>query len=281
MSLMVTIDISSVIERYSHIAEELTARVEEEVEKLTYATHTHIAEEARTRLHSTRDIFMSNFPEPDQLDPQLWEIKILGKSNPDAVSGGATWIEDGLNAGFDMLPGFLASPKAKNGKNGKYLIIPFKHNKGASSQTPVQKFLADTIKKDLGTRKPKIPFGLEKNQDGTAQIGLLHKLNIDVPMNKAPIDKRTDKPWKPSTGSGPLLDGISIQQKESTSAGGSKSTSRDIMTFRTASASQQGQKWLHPGLEPMKFLDEAAKWAQDEWDKNILPKILQEFGINE
>jgi hypothetical protein len=50
---------------------------------------------------------------------------------------------------------------------------------------------------------------------------------------------------------------------------------RGIFTFRTASSKQVGQqKWDHPGNAGVNILDDAAKWAQDTFEKDIAPGLL-------
>ena len=265
MSLVVSLDISKLLGQAQELSN-LNERLEEEISRLTQATYVHITEEATQRLNIRRQIYLDNLSAPEQIDPHLWEIKLDPK---------ASWIEEGLKAGFDMLPGFLASPHAKSGKNGKYLVIPFKHNKAPSKQTAVQQFLSNAVKADLA--KKNIPYKkIEKGPGGSAKLGLLHRTNVEVNMSKAPKTKE-GKPWEPSKGSGPLLHGLSIYQKKSNTA--SSGAAKDILTFRTASAKHSGQKWKHPGLEPLKFFDEAAEFASNEWEKNILPSLLKEFGI--
>lgn len=273
------------LERFEHLSELINTKVDELVARLTQATYVHISQEATQKLHSRKDQFFDNFPAPDQLDYHTWEIKILGKE--DGKNGGAVWIDEGLNSGFDLLPGFLNSPKAKQGKNGKYLVIPFKHNKGPSKQTQLQQILTNTIKQELA--KKSIPYGNLENGPNGPKIGRLHRMDINRPeqQNKVPVGHigPEGRPFQVNPrpagqlgpGGRPYLNGLTIYQKEKTNPAGHTVVQKDIMTFRTASESQAGRKWIHPGLTPMKFLDDGALWASSEWDQNLLPELIKEL----
>ncbi len=159
--------------------------------------------------------------------------------------------------------------------NSKYLVIPFKHNKGPTQQTPVQAGLLDTIKQHLKARQ--IPYGkIEKNPDGSPKVGLLHKFDIHEPHPKA--DHHSNH----------ILEGIRVYQNAKKNPDGSprmnkhghQMVSREIMTFRVASSKQQNSgKWFHPGFEAMGFLDEAYTWAVKLWEDEIQPSILKGLGI--
>jgi hypothetical protein len=43
------------------------------------------------------------------------------------------------------------------------------------------------------------------------------------------------------------------------------------------SSKHKGNKWIHPGYEAQKFMDEALEWASNVFDKEILPSILEGF----
>ncbi len=262
--LEVNFDITELLERYSHLSDEIEKATSEGIARLSLMTHAHITERAQEKLHSTRDLFFSKFKPLEQVDATSWLITI-----PKEIS----WIENGINAGFDMLPGMLASPKARTGKNGKYLIVPFKHN--SSPRTPTQELLNKTLKSEL--TKKKIPYQkIEKNPDGSAKSGLLHKLNAGNPTAPKP----NGKPWQPDHYSGPILQSIRVyQHKVEHAQTATVSVKKDIMTFRTASQSQAGQKWIHPGFEPQNFLTEAKDWAEKEWETSIMPEIMKDLGI--
>ncbi len=266
MDLELQFDISEILAKYSELSTEIEKAASDGVARLSAMTHAHVTELAQEKLHSLRELFFSKFGPPEQVDANNWKITI-----PKSIA----FIEEGLKEGYDMLPGFLASPKAKTGKNGKYLIIPFKHNKG--NQTPTQNILAQSIKAEMTQRK--IPTQkIEKNPDGSVKLGLLHKFNMADPTHP-PNRPSNGKPWQPDATQKPLLWGINVYQQQIKNAQGKQKTEKSVMTFRTASAAHSGTKWIHPGLEKQAFLDKAKVWAEKEWEDNILPDILKELGL--
>lgn len=277
------LDLSDFLERYKNLADQINTKLNDAVAKLTYTTHAHMVEQAQQKLHSRRDIFLKNLPAPSQLDSSLWEIKLLKP---------AVWIEEGLKSSFDMLPGFLSSPKAKSGSQGKYLVIPFKHNKGPSKQTPAQQALTAVVKKELS--KAGVSYGkLDKNPDGSPKAGRLFSTNINKPEQKnqtsagklgpqgRPWQANPKPPGQAGPGGRPFLHGLNVYQKEYKSAQGKVKVEKSILTFRTASAKHSGSKWIHPGLEPAGIFDDAIKYASEQWEKSIMPELFKELGINE
>jgi hypothetical protein len=171
--LILNCDISDVIEKHQNLADQLESKTKEAIEKLSAMMHAHIIDTiVPQKLKSTRDQFIEGL-KLKKIDETAWEIVI-----PEDLA----WIEDGIKAGFDMLPGFLKSPKAKSGKNGKYLVIPFKHNKAPTRQSPLQAGLTKIIKDEM--KKKSIPYGkIESKADGSPKIGRLHHFNISSPTH--------------------------------------------------------------------------------------------------
>lgn len=236
---------------------------------LTTMVHAHIVEQVQAKLHSTREKYI-NALSYKQVDQDTWVIE-LGKD--------AMFIEEGLKPNTDMLEGLLKSPKAKTAKDGsRYIVVPFEHKKGATQQTPAQATLTNTIKAEM--KKRKIPYGkLETDASGKPKTGLLHSFDI----MKAPIKTA------PGAGSGhgpigavkqgptgiPHLQGVRVYQTKVKDKSGKESVQKSIMTFRIASSKMKGQgRWVHPGLEAKKFLDEAADWALKEFENRIRDQIL-------
>lgn len=237
---------------------------------LATQTHAHIIEQVQEKLHSTREKYV-NALGMSQVDNDTWVIT-LGKE--------AMWIEEGIPPNKDMLDGLLKSSKAKTAKDGsRYIVVPFDHKKGPTQQTPAAKNLTDTLKQEMKRRK--IPYGkLETNADGSPKTGLLHSFDImkqpiktahGAGQGKGPIGAVKQGP----TGI-PFLQGVRVyQNKVKDPKSGKESVKKSIMTFRIASSKHKGQgRWVHPGLEAKKFFDEAAKWAQKEFEDRIRDQIL-------
>ena len=166
------------------------------------------------------------------------------------------------------------SKNVKHGKNGDYLIIPFKHNKDPSRQTEKAKAYTDELKLFLKREnnqraklgKGAIPYkGFELDADGkTIRQGRLHSFNIP-----------SDRPS--SNASHGALSGLTIYQGKDKKTGADR---RDFFTFRTMSnAPGPGRdKWRHPGITAANFLGLTEDWTIQVFETEILPKVFEKFG---
>ena len=77
------------------------------------------------------------------------------------------------------------------------------------------------------------------------------------------------------TGSTPFLRGVKVFQKQQNGK-----WARGFTTFRVVSSKHKGQLWNYPGIEGVKFFDEAEQWAGREWDTKIIPEILADLDID-
>ncbi len=191
------------------------------------------------------------------------------------------WIDDGQSS-FDMLKGLLNSPKAKQGKNGKYIVVPFQHGPKGSAEggntrtgnTEAQQDLVGAVKQELKARG--IPFGKnEKGADGKDLMGRLHTFNVTSgPPKKDPGPGQRRGPvgetMQGNTGT-PFLHGVTVHQFKDKAG----KTQRSILTFRVATEKQGGGgKWEHPGNPAVNILEKAAEEAVELWTKEIAPMIL-------
>lgn len=265
-SLSIVIDMAEIREQFAGLTKQLEEKLTTAAASLAIQTHAHVKEQAQSRLTTRREAYVDAL-QFEQLDAQTWAITVPQKIR---------WIEDGMPA-HDMLEDLLKSPKAKTSKDGgKYIVIPFKHNKGPTQQTPMQASLLSKIKSVM--KEKKIPYGkIEKNADGSPKQGLLHSIDIKEPNPKAAHHTNH------------ILEGIRVYQKGKKNADGSpklgkdghQAVSREVMTFRIASSKHKGTgKWQHPGLEAMNFLDEAYEWAMRLWESEIQPEILRSLNIS-
>lgn len=271
--IKISIDANDVLDVAGYMETAIDKASKDALKRLALATHAHIVEEAKTKLQSVREQYIGALDIQKQTD-SMWIITL---DKP------AMWIEEGLPPNFDMLPGLLRSPKAKQSKKGtRYMIIPFQHNKKPTQQTQAQSDLTSTIKQEL--KKRKIPYGkIETGEDGKPKTGLLHKFDI--------MHKPTKTHEGPGQGHGavgdvrqghtaiPFLQGIRIYQKEvKNPKTGKSSTQRSVMTFRVASSSQIGKgMWQHPGYVAKHFFEEAQKWAMNEWETQMKDRLAEEI----
>jgi hypothetical protein len=224
---------------------------------------------ANQKLHSRRKLYVDALSIKEGED-DVWIVNLAKE---------AAWIDDGLPA-RSLLDGLLKSPKAKTSKSGdKYIIVPFDHSpgQGPASTTPQQQDLITEIKAEMKRRN--IPFGKkEMDANGNAKMGRLHSFDI----TKAPL-KTVDGP---GMGHGPIGDvrqgntGIPFLQGVSVYQGMDQKgkVKRSILTFRVASSKHKEQgKWEAPAIVGIPILSQATEWAMNEFDKEIVPLIMEKI----
>lgn len=286
--LNLVLDISEIEDLPEQLQKRIGQQANQAVQGLAAMTHAHVIEQAQQRLKSRREMFLKGL-RFHQETKNIWVI---------TVDQSARWIEDGMPP-HSMLDDLLKSKKAKRAKDGStYLVVPFKHGGAPTRSTPAQNTMSQTIKQEL--QKRNIPFKkIERNPDGSAKTGLLHKLDIDRPQQNKPAPGHEGPASKPyhsyptphgqeGPAGRPWLWGVRIYQRPQSNPDGSpkmdklgrQKVSRDIMTFRVASSKQKGRGlWDHPGLEGMNFLDDAYQWAEQQWDTAIKPSLLRGVGL--
>lgn len=263
------VDVSDILS-LSEMKEKVSDAAKDALRDLSYQTHVHITEEVQAKLHSTREKYLDALKPPTQLEDDVWLIELDSK---------AMWIEEGIEPNHEMIDDMLKSHKAKTAKDGsKYMVVPFEQNKKPSSITPAQKSLQDTIKSEFKNRN--IPYGkVEKDAAGNAKKGLIHSFDIkNAPIKTSNLPGQGKGPvgsvMQGPTGI-PLLKGIRVYQKEVAMPDGSKKVQKAIMTFRVVSSKMKGTgRWVHPGLEPKRFFEEAADWALKHWEEKIKDKLI-------
>lgn len=266
--IRVDLEIGQIANMKTGLRPAIDAAMRDALKDLTVQVHAHIVEQVQSKLHSTRDKYLQH----------LHFKQVSDDTTLITLDRDAMWIEEGIPPNYNMLDGLLKSKKAKTAADGsRYVVVPFEHKKGPTQQTPAQTSLTDTIKKEFKDRK--IPYGkLEVGKDGKPKTGLLHSFDI----MHSPVKTGQG----PGQGHGPVgavrqgptgipfLQGVRVYQKEFTDKAGKSSVKKSIVTFRIASSKHQGTgRWIHPGLEAKRFLDEAASWAKQLWSEEISKKI--------
>jgi hypothetical protein len=212
-------------------------------------THAKTQELASEKLKSTRQLYLNNL-EFKEIDRGIW---IVSLDQP------ALFIEEGRKSG-SMIPDLLRR-NAKTAKDGsRYKAIPFQHNKPPSQTPRKSEEIVSLVKSELKARN--IPYKkIEYNADGSPRLGRLH------------VIKDIQSPRPSARASHGVLDSLTIYQTKLPSG----KIRRDIMTFRVASTKHEGSKWIHPGMEGKKFMDEALEWAEKIFNDEILPSILEKY----
>lgn len=279
------LDLAPLVKDMKDLSESLQKRLQVAAKNLSIQTHAHVKEQAAQKLHTRLGMFNENL-RLEQIDDNTWSIVVDEKGR---------WIEDGMEQ-HSMLDDLLASPKAKRARDGsKYIVVPFKHSKGPTQQTPHQRAIKQVLKEEL--KKLKIPYGgIERNADGSPKVGLLHSHDFargsdrQAPGHQGPASFPMAKNHLPNGVEGaegrPYLFGLRIYQRLKRNPDGSPKldkaghamASREIFTFRVASSKHKGRDmWIHPGLAPMHFLEEAYEWAKDQFDNHIAPEIMKDI----
>lgn len=250
-NIKIQVDVEAIADTLNLVKEEIEQAVNDSVQKLASATHARVIELAQEKLHTTRDKY---------LEALSFEEIVSGVYVVSLDLDKAGWIEEGKSSG-SMLDDLLRDG-AKTSKDGnRYKAIPFEHSKAPSQMNDKAKKYLSNIKAELKRRG--LPYKkLELGPDGSPRIGKLHQFNI----------KSTYPSAKAKT---PTLHGLAVYQHKDEKTG---KVRRDIMTFRIASDKHKAEGlWFHPGIEPKKFLDQAAEWAVKTFENDILPNIVERF----
>lgn len=257
--IRIDLNFDRALQEFANRQQELMGDLIMGVRQLQSSVHAHVLEQAAEKLHSRHEMFTKAL-KVEQVDERTWVMTI-----PASVR----WIEDGLEAG-SMLPALLRSPKAKTAKDGhRYVIVPFRHDdptkrRGNSDSAQLNQRLNKHLRSEL--KKRGIPYKkLETGPDGTPKLGRLHAFDLGGEQRGA---TQYNVGW-----SSPALDGVRIYQ----SMNDKGKVQRDIMTFRVASSKHFRLKWNRPALPGMGFLEEARRFALEEWEQRILPTILQKY----
>jgi hypothetical protein len=279
------VDMNNVLQGFEDFREDFVHKLDSAAQLLSAQADAHIKEQAAQRLHTRREEYIQALS-LESVTQGVYAVTLQPE---------ARWIEDGMEP-HNMLEDLLSSDKARTAKDGsKYVVVPFKHSKGETQQTHVERRILTAIKKEL--RRNRIPYKrIEKNPDGSPKVGLIHSLNLAPPHSaplkqgyEGPKDKvfkgKTDSPY---IGGTPYTFGTRIYQhpKKGKDGGvlmgkdGHPKMERSIFTFRVASSKQAGTgMWDHPGISPLHLFEEAQQWIQQQWDNEVAPEILRSLSF--
>ena len=281
------IDPKQVLEACKDSQEEVTKQLSKSVGDLAKATQRKILELADAKLSPNLKLLFRGKEDQknihlDTISPNVHVI---------TLTGSAVWIDDGLERQDMKTDRWLfKSSKTKQGKNGRYLVVPFEHSKKPSLQNGYEKGLSDRIKFELKavnkTRKknglsPVTWGGIERNKDGSLKEGKIHE--FDFTAGKASYKWSNDPLEKLAVYQAIEKD---KQGRYKLDSKGKYKVSRSFMTFRTASESTKvnpetgvapKDKFIYPGYTGIKFMEAAAEWCESEFYNNILPAIFAKW----
>jgi hypothetical protein len=243
------VDAEAIAKEFGELKKEVEEALTQGVKQVASMTHAKTQELASEKLKSTRQLYLNNL-EFKEIEMGIWVVSL---DQP------ALFIEEGRKSG-SMIPDLLRR-NAKTAKDGsRYKAIPFQHNKPPSQTPRKSEEIVSLVKSELKARN--IPYKkIEHNADGSPRLGRLH------------VIKDIQSPRPSARASHGVLDSLTIYQTKLPSG----KIRRDIMTFRVASTKHEGSKWIHPGMEGKKFMDEALEWAEKIFNDEILPSILEKY----
>lgn len=243
------INIDDLTTALGKVKEDLSEDIKKGAGDLASMTHAKTLELARNNLNSLQKIYTDNveFSNPEE---NLWVVTL---KEP------AMWIEEGRKSG-SMVDDLLRKGYKTSKDGNKYRAIPFEHSKPPSQQSNAANELTNLIRKELRARNinyKKIEYG----KNGSPRVGLLHR--FDVESARKMSDKQKEQ-----------LKGVAVYQTKQKDG----SVRRDVMTFRIVSEKHKDEgKWMHPGRQAEKFMDEAFDWAVRTWETEMLPAILSKY----
>lgn len=267
---MIEVNLDSVIPPSMRANEHLIAVI---IPDLVEATRTEIIRLAQEGLTSTYDDYIQGVQEPKYHFPSGRIPESGGVVASIALVGMVpNMIESGWEGG-DMKPALLAGRNAKQGKEGPYNVVPFRHGTpgttgraaspmgsqyGGGTETH---FVAGRVGKltekaarNLGRGIHRAAKALEAtttHPDGGTRWG------ARLPAGMAPLMRAHHKT--------DIYAGMVRQEKTY-----AKATQSQYTTFRAVSQKSDPASWIHPGLEPRDFFKQAA----GQIDK-IVPRLLK------
>lgn len=240
---------------FDDVKKEITGIMQISEARLAHAIYNHIVDLANAELKSSKEKFLNGLHvEHDQ--GNTWVISLDEKVH---------WVELGLPAGTQMLPGILKSSKVKYTKDGsRYVNVPLMNAKAPTSNKEALA-LKDSVKDALKSKGISLD-SVERNSSGKPKIGLVHSLNVRGP------NKSENGPYQGYGPAGdirvghkghPLLYGVRVYQRK----GANGQISKSVMTFRVASDKQSASEyWVHPGTQPKNFFTRTEEWINQNWD---------------
>lgn len=208
-------------------------------------------EMAAERLKARRETYLKALSW-NEIAPGFWTVEL---------DESAVWIDDGQEP-HSMVPDLLRKNYKVSKSGEKYKVIPFKQDKAPSVLNDKGKELQRQVKNELKQRG--IPYKkMELDSSGNPRLGLLHQIK----------DIKSEKPSKKAKFG--ALDGLAVYQTRDPRT---MKVSRSIMTFRVVKQSHEAEGlWWHPGLNPVKIMDDTFEWVSKTFDDEILPQVLAQF----
>jgi len=224
--MQISIDTSDIAKEFFLSKEEASDMIDFAVKGITAEFAKRWEIQAQRELHSVRDIYKSSIYVGDS-GKYTGFVQLRG-TLPNMIESGAK--------PFDMKIGMLASPKAKTGKNGKYITIPFRWGTSGSSEN--FRVMPKVVEKIARKNLPSLVSekGLVQRGIGVKKVQLPKELQVPKnPIHKAPIHT-----------------GIVHQIKTY-----EKSTGGKFISFRRISDNSDPMSWIHKGFVARNLAEKA------------------------
>lgn len=212
---------------------------------------------AMEKLHATSRDYVNGIQGPD-MDDNVVRVSLEGQV--------PNMVEQGWKGG-DERQWLLSSPKAKQGKNGPYLVVPFRHGTpgsgGRNVGTPMPPEIHEVAKKLAPTISR---LGKPVGGSGTSTTIWGERLHPGLPMKEQArkILMTKAQPWHTTSPH------MGMVRKAQPTRSGKMQTSGYI-TFRTISrhSNQEGKHWVHPGITARNLVLEVQRQVESIADKII------------
>lgn len=263
---VVNIDTSKLVESYNIDRDSIRFVSEKVVNVLTWKVYNEIRELANDNLKQTRWTYKKGLNEPF-FGPLTGTIVLTGTL--------ANMIEQGATA-FDMKEGLLKSAKAKEGKKGKYITVPFRW--ATPGSVGESEAFSNIIPSDIylmikGQEPVMTAFGgASKSGEGFNPKGTKHNT---VLTRGAFQNLKTRKVFGSYTHKTPITQGIVKETSPYAAAMQSQ-----YMSFRRVSLSSDKNSWVHPGLNARNFFARALQNIDfDAEAANVVRAYMIELGF--
>lgn len=297
----ITVDVSQLAEKINKTKESVEQKIVPAIERLSISTHAFIINKANNELDDFKRKFFlglgeygkkttktsNSAPGVDESAKNVRWSKVANGIWVVEIDEKAAWIEQGRQPTSMATEDWLLKPgKVKIAKDGStYRSIPFKiseNGKADPNTKPAYAAIVKSAMKEQGISTKKI----EKNEDGTPKLGIIHKLDIKGPaggwaqypeMHSRPrtAEEAAKSGLKPHAGIYHLKGAVVIQRMKS---GKNPKVVKETVVFRTVSSKHQLEnRWMYPEVKPFNALPAAYKYAQEQLDK-IIKAIEEEIA---
>lgn len=288
----INVDVEGLANKVSKTKEVVEQKLLPAVERLSISTHAFIINKANSELNDfKRNFFLGlgeygknkkdsdKAPGVDSSAKNVRWVKVSNNMWVVELDESVSWIEDGREPTSMATEDWLLKPsKSKVSKDGSlYRSIPFKITQGgkaAKGTKPAYASLIKTAAREQGINLKNI----EKNEDGTPKIGVLHKIKIEGPeegWEKFPNfhsrprseEEAAASGLKPHGGIFHLKGAVVLQRVK---PGKKPKVVKETVVFRTVSSKHKLEnRWMYPEVKPLNAINAAYEYAKEQMDKII------------